>query len=238
LVIIRRQDEALLFISQSDHARLSADLLAHWTADGFATHPRRDALLLAAGEHDNGWREVDEAPVFSSAAGMALDFMTVTDEVKQSVWPRGLDRLAPRSAYAAALVAQHAISVYERQREKPSWAAFFDDMAARRDRELARTSHSARELADDYRFIGVADLLSLSFCNAWADTHERFGCAVRYAGGAIHVTPPLFSEPVSLRIRVRRLPDRRYASAADLRAAFDDTAPEILEGRAHGDPAS
>ncbi|HEY7059117.1 MAG TPA: hypothetical protein VH458_21440, partial [Vicinamibacterales bacterium] len=68
--------------------------------------------------------------------------------------------------------------------------------------------------------------------------HERFGCTVRYAGGAIHVTPTLFSEPVSLRIRVRRLPDRRYASAADLRAAFDDTAPEILEGRAHGDAAS
>ena len=43
-MIIRRQGDSLLFMTQPDHARLAADLLAHWTADGFASHPRREAV--------------------------------------------------------------------------------------------------------------------------------------------------------------------------------------------------
>ena len=97
--------------TQPNHARLAANMLAHWNADDFAAHPRRDALLLAAREPDNGWREVDQAPLFSGANGQALDFISVGDGIKQSVWPRALDRLAPMSAYTAALVAHHAISV-------------------------------------------------------------------------------------------------------------------------------
>jgi hypothetical protein len=237
-VIIRPQDNSLLFITQPDHARLAADLLAHWTADGFATHPRREAILLAAREHDNGWREIDGTPLFSSATGTALDFMTVGDDVKQGVWSRAVDRVAPASPYAAALVAHHAVFVYDGQRQKPAWQRFFEETAARRDQELARSGHGDDELQQDYPFVGVSDLLSLSFCSAWPDERERFGRRVRYADGAITVTPSLFSEIVPVRIRVRRLPNRRYASAADLRAAFDDTAPEILEGQARGAHAS
>ena len=237
-MIIRPQDDSLLFITQPDHARLAADLLAHWTADGFPTHPRRDAILLAAREHDNGWREIAGAPLFSSATGTALDFITVGDDVKQGVWSRALDRLAPVSAYAAALVAHHAVFVYDGHRQNPAWQTFFEETAARRDQELARSGHSDDELRQDYPFVGVSDLLSLSFCAAWTDERERLGRRVRYADGAIAVTPSLFSEIVPVRIRVRRLPNRTYASAADLRAAFDDTPPEVLEGHARGAQAS
>src|SRR4249919_2648700 len=104
VMIIRRHDDSLLFMTQPDHARLAADLLAHWSADDFAAHPRREALLLAAREHDNGWREVDAVPLFSVATGQALDFIAVGDDIKQSVWPRAIDRVAATSAYAAALV--------------------------------------------------------------------------------------------------------------------------------------
>ncbi len=237
-MIIRRQGDSLLFMTQPDHARLAADLLAHWTADGFASHPRREAVVLAAREHDNGWREVDDAPVFSSSTGMALDFIAVTDEIKQSVWPRAIERVGQTSAYAAALVAQHAAAVYDAHRGKPAWASFFADMESRRDQELARTIHSAEELATDYRFLSVVDLLSLSFCHAWTEEHERSGCRVRYADDGIEVSPDPFGEPVPVRIRARRLPDRRFASAADLRAAFDDTPPEIVEGFARGGRSS
>jgi hypothetical protein len=41
-----------------------------------------------------------------------------------------------------------------------------------------------------------------------------------------------------MRIRARRLPNRRYASTADLRAAFEDAAPEIVEGMARGEAGS
>jgi hypothetical protein len=237
-MIIRPDDDSLLFVTQPDHARLAADLLSHWTADGFSDHPRRDVLLLAAREHDNGWREVDENPAFDAASGCALDFMTVGDDIKQSVWPRAIERVAQASPYAAALVAQHAISVYDASHQKPTWTSFFDDMAARRDRLLASGPHTPAELQDDYRFLSVVDLLSLSFCNGWTDERERYGCRVRYGAEGIDVRPGLFSTTVPMRIRARRLPNRRYASTADLRAAFEDAAPEIVEGMARGEAGS
>jgi hypothetical protein len=232
-MIIRPDAGALTFITQHDHARLAADLLAHWTADGFEGHPRRDDLLRAAREHDAGWREIDdEAPAFDTTRGAALDFIGAPDEVKQSVWPRAIERVADASPYAAALIAQHAIAVYDRYAGAPAWRGFFDDLGVRRDLARARTSCSADDLQRDYRFLGVVDLLSLAFCNAWTDVHERNACRVRYAGGGIDVNLPLFAGPVPLRIRVRRLPDRSYASAADLRAALEDAPPEIVEGLA------
>jgi Protein of unknown function (DUF3891) len=231
-MIIRPDESSLLFMTQHDHARLSADLLSHWTADGFADHPRREALLLAAREHDNGWREIDDGPAFDALSGAALDFMSVSDEIKRALWPRAIERVAKVSAYAAALIAQHAISVYDTRAEDPLWRSFFDDMAARRDGLLASTAHTPDELQGDYRFLSIVDLLSLSFCNGWADERERYGCRVRYAAEGIDVSPAPFANVVTLRIRARRLPDRRYASTADLRATLEDAPPEVVEGLA------
>src|SRR5919109_186080 len=127
-MIIRREGTSLLFVTQPDHARLAADLLAQWK--GLADHPRRAALLLAAREHDNGWRELDEELVFDASEGRAFDFITAPDPVKHEVWPRGVDRLADTSPYAAALVAQHAIFVYNSHRDEPGWARFFAGLRA------------------------------------------------------------------------------------------------------------
>ena len=232
-MIIRRHDDSLLFMTQPDHARLAADLLAHWSADDFAAHPRREALLLAAREHDNGWREVDDVRCSLSRRARRS---TSSPSATTSSSPCGLGRSIGWRRLGVCGCARRA-SCDLRLRcatRNPAWSAFFGETTARRDHELARTGHSQEELLHDYRFLGVADLLSLSFCNGWTDERERLGCRVRYADGAINVTPALFAEPVPVRIRVRRLPDRRYASAADLRAAFDETPPEILEGHAHG----
>jgi hypothetical protein len=56
------------------------------------------------------------------------------------------------------------------------------------------------------------------------------GCRVRFVSDGIEVTPSPFSGAVPLRVRARSLPDRSYASSADLRAAFEAADPVILEG--------
>ena len=231
-MIVVPEGSALRCITQPDHAHFAGELLSLWRTGGLPAHPRRDDLIFAAREHDNGWREIDEGPAFDSASGVPLDFITVADGVKQSVWPRAIDRVAQLSPYAAALIAQHAIAVYQSHANKPLWTAFFDAMAARRDALLTGTEHSTADLEGDYRFLSVVDLLSLSFCNAWPDERERYGCRVRYAGEGIDVNPALFTGDVPIRIRGRRLPNRRYASTADLRAAFDQAPPETLQGLA------
>ena len=56
--------------------------------------------------------------------------------VRTGVWPRGVERLSDRP-YTAALVAHHAVFVYDRYRADAQWLPFFAEMSALRDRHLA-----------------------------------------------------------------------------------------------------
>jgi hypothetical protein len=236
-LILRPAPGSLVFITQPDHAILAADLVARF--QGLVTHPRREAILLAVREHDNGWRELDDEIVFDDKNGRALDFINVPEPLKQGVWPRGIDRLAPASPHAAALVAEHALFVHEGNRGKPEWSAFFETVERQRASLVAQTGGSRAELADDYRFLALADLLSLSFCHGWRDARERFGHAVRCEGDDVIVSPAVIGgAPIPLDIQGRRVADRRYTSLAELRAALEAAPRERVIGHARDQDAA
>ena len=64
-------------VTQSDHARLAADLLRLFRVPELVEHPRRELLLRAVAEHDNGWWEADAAPRLDAKRVSALDFRDV-----------------------------------------------------------------------------------------------------------------------------------------------------------------
>ena len=170
-MIIRDIGNDLLFVTQPDHARLASEIIAAWRPDGFPDHPRREAILYAAREHDNGWREED-AETLVDAAGTPVDFIAAPVPVKHRIWLRAVSRLADDHPYEAALVAQHALTVNADYREHPDWQAFFDTIEGLRRAALARAgAGAAATLENDYRFVNIADRLSLIFCNGW---RERF----------------------------------------------------------------
>ena len=74
----------MLICTQPDHAALAQHIMQHWRADGLPESPRRAAILLAVNEHDNGWREVDAAPIVDPATGGIRDFINAPDEVRRS----------------------------------------------------------------------------------------------------------------------------------------------------------
>ena len=232
-MIVRRSGPSQLLITQPDHAVLAADVARRFTP--LASHPRREPILLAALEHDNGWHEPDAALVFDEESGRALDFIGVADALKQSVWPVAIDRVAVRSLYAAALIAEHAAFVYGGNRGKASWQGFFEDMERRRDDLLQRADVPRETLAGDYPFVALADLISLSFCNGWTEARERFGYRVWTEPDAVIVSPAIVpGAPVEIRVRARRIPDRRYGSAAELRRTLDAAPVEWIGGHVRG----
>jgi hypothetical protein len=228
-VIIRPEGTSLLFMTQPDHAALAGEMATHFA--GFAANPRRDAIALAVREHDSGWHTVDAALQFDAAQGRALDFIGVPETVKQSVWPDAIDRLAPHSAYAAALVAEHALFVYSANRDKPDWRTFFAQLTIRRDDLLRDGGVPLATLQADYPLLGIADLVSLAFCHGWPDARERFGRTIRCVGDAVTMSPSLLPEAgIPIVVPVRRIADRRYASVEEVRAALQRAAPETLAG--------
>jgi hypothetical protein len=191
-MILRLHGSTRVAITQPDHAALAGRIIGAWRANGLLDSPRRDDILLAVAEHDNGWREIDDALLVDPATGAILDFMTVPAHVKRGVWSRAIARLAA-TPYAAALVAHHAGHVYSRYRSDEAWLPFFAEMDASRDRLLREAvAVTCDNLLADYVFLRIGDLASLAFCTAGTMLGGEFGYTVRLDGTRVVITPDPF----------------------------------------------
>ncbi len=191
-MILRPHGSNRLAITQPDHAALAGRIVGAWRANGLPESPRRDDVLLAVAEHDNGWREIDDSLLVDPATGAVRDFMTVPAHVKRSVWSRAIARLAA-TPYAAALVAHHASHVYGRYRSDETWLPFFAEMDASRDRILRDVPVVTRDdFLADYVVLRIGDLASLAFCTAGTMLGGEFGYTVRLDGTRVVITPDPF----------------------------------------------
>lgn len=232
-MIIRPAAGGWHLITQPDHAALARQMMERWRALGRAR--RRASILLAIGEHDNGWREADATPLRDPATGAVLDFVTAPARVRQGVWPRGVARLAATDGWAAALVAQHALTVYDRYRGDPAWTAFFDEMRATRDRLAAEDGDGLDALLEAYAFVRIGDLLSLIFCNAWDEAHTYDGKRMWLEGDVVRVTPdPFGGDEVPFTVDARALAQAHYPSEAALSRAWAAAPAVVLSGRVVG----
>ena len=230
-MIVRRADDSLYLITQPDHAALAGRIMRQWQP--LFDAERRASILHAIEEHDNGWREADEAPTVDPGTGRIHDFMTAPVSVRQGVWPRGIARLAD-DPWAAALVAQHALTVYDRYTSDLEWGAFFRDLAVIRDEMIARTSLTLDQLKRDYDFVRIGDLISLIFCNQWRQ--ESYGAwTFRGDGDRVTITPDAFNgREVPIAVAACVIADRRYGSESELAAALRAGLAQTLTGLVTG----
>jgi hypothetical protein len=228
-MIVYDEGEAWRLVTQPDHARFAGELVSLWRADGLPRHPRREDLLFAVREHDNGWREADAAPRWNAAAGRPHDFTSVPDEVRLEVWRRGPRRFAAERPYAALLIAHHGLALASwhsrdsgRRDGEPA-----DELAAELEEladELAEAAGATRdEAAADEPFLAFADAASLAACNRWDEPFERSGRGGATLRGRFEAaTETLYLDPFPLAgatrftIPLRRIPKRLYAGDADL----------------------
>lgn len=217
-MIVRPADGVRHLITQPDHAALAARIMAQWPS--LAGAERREQVLRAVRDHDNGWREPDAAPTCDPATGAVRDFLTVPPEVKQGVWPRCLEGLAD-APWTAALVAHHALSVYDRFRSDAAWHGFFAAMERARDRHLAAAGLPMEALVLDYVYVRLGDLASLAFCNAWSEPQVLGPWTIRLLEGRhLLVEPNPFVHDVPIAVEARALPLSRWTSDDELQAAW------------------
>ena len=185
-----------------------------------ASRPRRDSILHAIAEHDNGWTEEDAAPTVHLDTGGVIDFINAPIAVRHAVWPRGVTRLAA-DPWTAALVAQHAVTVYDRYREDAAWASFFSEMEIMRDALVAESGLARADLVADYIFVRLADLVSLTFCLGWTEEQQVGEWIIRRSGTSVGVMPdPFGGAIIPIEITAREIPNEPYRSNAELRDAL------------------
>jgi hypothetical protein len=237
-MIVRDEGSTFLLITQPDHARVAADLVAALHTEPALRTAGRDTILLATREHDNGWAEVDAEPTIEPT-GRPRDFMTGPAAVRREMWTRGVTRVARIDPHAGALVAQHALTVYAYRQGDPEWKPFFASIFTLRDellQHLGLATGPSREAFDlEYRCVFLGDALSLQWCNAWPGPEDPLGYQASMAGDALIVSPdPFAGATVPIRVLGRRIPARRYRDDADLRETLGAAVPVVVTGSARG----
>ena len=231
-MIVRAVAGGVQLITQPDHARLARSIMEHCAP--LAVRPRRAAILHAIAEHDNGWAEEDAMPTVDPATGQVVDFVGAPLSVRHAVWPRGVARLSGEP-WAAALVAQHAITVYDRFRSEADWASFFSEMETARGRWMRAAGLTIGDLAADYSFVRLADLISLTFCVGWLDPHQFEDWTVQLARTRVTVTPdPFAGTAIPIEIVAREVPRQSFRSDRDLRVALAEARMTTLQGEVAG----
>lgn len=209
--------------------------MSAWREDGLMGHRRRQEVLAAVSAHDDGWDEPDREPIWSAEG--PLDFVTAPIDIRLGVWPRGIARVRERhGAFPAALVAHHPLALFRRY-GTPSEAAGLVGRLRTWIDELIREDETAtpEEVRAAYRFVELGDLLSLVFCDGRPGERLLQGVRIRLHQKRLVVSPdPFDGNEVPLSVPARRVPRRRYASAAALAEVWGRAEPFHLEGIAAG----
>lgn len=230
-MIVSRRHDALRLVTQSDHAHLAGEMLSLFRLAELVDHPRRGRLLRAVREHDNGWREVDAAPPVDRRSGRPHDYRSLPDEIRRELWDRGARRFVGEDTYVALLVVRHARHLHDERRAETAWVPW---LAALEDLDaelLEECGLAAEEVAADYRWLAIADRLSLALCEAADDRFDIGPFGVVVEGDTLRLEPFPLAGRTTFRLSCRHLPDRRYDGDRDLGSALARARWERVELR-------
>jgi hypothetical protein len=231
-MIVRLVAGGVQLITQPDHAALARRIMER--AAALAASTRRDAILEAIADHDNGWAVEDAEPMVDHATGHVADFISAPTDVRRRVWPRGVAALQGKP-WVAALVAQHALTIYDRFQRDREWTAFFTTMTGMRGDMVRASGLPPDALAADYVFLRLGDLISLAFCTGGGDEQRLGEWTVSLSGSRVLVSPdPFGGESVPCEISAVQLDRHLFRSDADLRDAVRRGRAVKLQGEIEG----
>lgn len=194
-MIIKKQGQELLLMSQTDHAALAGRLASSWGNKQFEQPALKDAVVLATTRHDDGWSQADARPLYNVDAKRPLHFHEIDAEDHIPLYRRGVLAVADDDPYAGLLVGMHWTGLYRGRwglqspkgglkghdpgiselqeeailEEEARWAKAKQSILTEFDR---RSSWEA-QLWHAYELLQVWDLLSLFVCMAPHDTDEQ-----------------------------------------------------------------
>ena len=233
MIVTRRSDE-LHLVSQVDHGRLAGVLAASWGNDRFATPAVRDALVIAATHHDDGWRQIE--PLYHEGEGRPRHFTEVSLADSVAAHRAAIDEVYERYLLAGALSGMHRAGLHSARwglggapdgdplgaqlvaDEERRWVA-----AIRRSWDfVGRRSQFEAEVWFAYEILQAIDLLALAI--PMLDLGVRSGTAEARAMGS---TLALIDQPAGPRLVVGT-PTRVAGDHVDVRIWVEEPRRVLL----------
>jgi hypothetical protein len=175
-------------VPQPAHAWISGQLARAWGNQRFGAVTPREAVCLAAEQHDIGWLPWEAEPTRDPATGLPYSFTSLPRSVHAPLWARGVDIAeASLGRYVALLISLHGMGIYVRFGKSPPGSAdaaaveAYNASESRRQERLlaslaadpAWAEASRPEAVERNRALVLAwDLMSLIICHGLTDARE------------------------------------------------------------------
>lgn len=112
-MIVQEHGPGYFLFRQTDHALLSGAFAEAWGSDVIPAPPRRDATLVAAARHDDGWAQWELAPKLDKD-GQPVDFIHIPVREHVELYRRGIDLVASEDGFAGLVASLHGERLYTR----------------------------------------------------------------------------------------------------------------------------
>jgi Protein of unknown function (DUF3891) len=220
-LFVAKSDGRLRIVLQQDHADLAAQFASHWGNDKFQKLAPYEAMVIAVGEHDNGWWEYDLKPLIGED-GRPYNFNRVPRNLHAVFYKNGVNRVIAQDEYAGLMVVMHTIGLYNARygtdkgplsppnvTDNPMFKDFLSEMEGERMRLVDRLRGSDNYDAyseDDtiwknYKLLQVMDRLSIHYCY-FADAPD----------GSVDPVPQ-DGQKADAEIRIRKIEAKTYSFA-------------------------
>jgi hypothetical protein len=254
-VLVRDLGDSYQLILQPDHGQVSGQLAAGWTLDTGLSKPVREALIVAAARHDDGWAVWEQHPRLDDE-GRPQIFFSVPLPSLLSSYRACADVLCAESPAAALLVSMH-VSGLQRNRYgvmsaggarkpieqiKPPVRQFVLAEEERQARLVDELGFTEAEQWEAYRLLQIFDTFSLHL--GLADLEQGDGEQIGPPDGpAVHLSPtgtpwtvrcqpfPFATTQTTVRMRRRVVAKQRWGDDDAFRADFAAAPIEEIEIR-------
>lgn len=249
-MIVRPLPDGLLLIRQPDHAALAGALARAWGGAFPALRPREPVELATRG-HDDGWTEIDRAPVLDPRAGTPHTYRSLATADALDVAERSVARVGAADPYAGWLVSRHFAS-FHMGSDVPEARAWVTAQVGHRAELLSRAwPRVGREalhphvLEGNLDVLQLVDALSLALCEDWPAWESREISAVYGEDTTVFryrrmesdheavrgtVSPwPFAATEVGVAVPARMLPAGPWDDGAALVGAWERAEPRPLE---------
>lgn len=252
-----------LVIGQTDHSRFVGQLAAHW-GNGEVLRPEPwESVVRAAIYHDYGWITYETSPLVSERTGAPYRFLELPLEERQlESYQWCIDWMAATDLYAALVISRHRTGLwkgrygvmrhpqrrYDLHKLDRRIVELIERNEAWQEKVLASLGERERaRLPANYRMLQVWDLLGLYFCcqEPYDDYIDPVPTGFEGEGRRMTMKPvgdrtvlfdpyPFDQPRLRVQLSCKRLPERKYGSAAEFREVYFKAPNELLEYELRG----
>ena len=130
-MIVIEKEHHFHMIPQHEHAKISAQIVAHWKNNFLLRSKLREEADWAIQQHDRAWIPLDDYPEWNEEKQRPYTFVDYPLEKKLQAYQRGIKEVADRSLYAGMLCSMHYASFFSKDDKDPVVQTFLAEEKTR-----------------------------------------------------------------------------------------------------------